>query len=171
LVVSTHPDSDHLTGLVEVLRRYGVGQVVCPDFPSDSLIYTQWGDLLAEKDVKTTIAQSGQTINFGNGIRIEVLSPTVPAGFTAGSDDNGVVLRLTDGKVSFLLTGDISAQGEFALIAERADLESSVLKVRSSWFSRLYFRRFLDAVNPQAAVISVGKNNDYGHPTTEVLDR
>ena len=146
LVVSTHPDSDHLTGLVEVLRRYGVGQVICPDFPADSLIYQQWTGLLAAKKIKITTAESGQTINFGNGIRIDVLGPTVPAGFAAGSDDNGTVLRVSDGNISFLLTGDMSVKGEFALIAEGADLGSTVLKVGHHGSAGSTSEEFLDAV-------------------------
>ena len=74
-MVSTQPQSDHITGLVEVLQRYEVKQVLEPGVPYDSSIYREWLKLVEEKQIKHGIARAGQEINLGKGITIEVLNP------------------------------------------------------------------------------------------------
>ena len=171
LVILTHPDADHLTGLVEVLKRYRVEEIVYPDFPSDQPLYTEWQQIIKDKKINITLAKTGQQISLGNGVRIDVLNPTLPPSFEAGSDDNGVVARLSIGKTSFLFTADISGQAEFALIARRADINCTVLKVAHHGSESSTTAEFLSVVKPQIAVISVGKDNKYGHPTPETLER
>jgi competence protein ComEC len=85
--------------------------------------------------------------------------------------DNGVVLRLSDGKVSFLLTSDISEEAELDLITRRADLNSTVLKVAHHGSDTSSSAAFLAVVDPQVAVISVGANNTFGHPGAETIQR
>ena len=171
LVILTHPDADHLTGLVEVLKRYRVEEIVYPDFPSDQPLYTEWQQLIKDKKISVTLAQTGQQISLGNGVQLDVLNPTVPASFEAGSDDNGVVARLSMGKTSFLLTADISWQAEFALIAHRADINCTMLKVAHHGSASSTTAEFLAVVKPQIAVISAGKDNKYGHPAPETSNR
>ena len=86
-------------------------------------------------------------------------------------DNNGMVLRLKMGKVSFLLTADIMWEAEFELIAHRADLTSTVLKVAHHGSNTSTTPEFLAVSNPQFAVISAGIDNKFGHPTDEVMDR
>lgn len=90
-----------------------------------------------------------------------------------GSDinNNSVVLSLSTGRVSFLLAADIEWEAEFKLIAFPTDLSSTVLKVGHSGSYTSTTPEFLAAVSPQVAVISVGKDNPYGHPSNEVLAR
>jgi competence protein ComEC len=171
LVVLTHPDADHLTGLVDVIQKYRVAQVLYPDFSSDTSVYQEWMALLHDRRVKSIAGQANQYIDLGNGISLNVLNPSIPAAFETSSDDNGIVLRLDDGVVSFLFTGDISALGEFTLISKRADLASSVLKVAHHGSSGSTTEELLNAVKPQIAVISVGENNRYNHPSDETLKR
>ena len=83
--------------------------------------------------------------------------------------DNGIVLRLSDGKVSFLLTSDISTEAELDLITRRADLNSTVLKVAHHGSDNSSSAAFLAVVDPQLAVISVGADNTFGHPGQETL--
>ena len=118
LVVLTHPSADHVTGLVEVLNRYKVKQVLYPDLDFESNIYGEWLRLLKEKNIKYTLAQAGQQINLGEVV-IEVLNPQIPllTGTESDIDNNGIVLRLEMGGVSFLLTADIMWEAEFELIA------------------------------------------------------
>lgn len=171
LVVMTHPDSDHLSGLVEVLQRYQVEHIICPDFSSDSSLYQRWQSLLSDRCSNVTIAAAGQRIDLGNGATIDILNPHVPPEFSEGSDDNGIVLRLAVGKTSFLLTADITAQGEFALISGRAHMESTVFKAAHHGSANSNTAEFLHVIRPLAAVISVGKDNRYGHPSPDVLSR
>ncbi|MFC1915827.1 ComEC/Rec2 family competence protein [Chloroflexota bacterium] len=173
LVILTHPDHDHLAGLVEVLRRFQVKQVLYPDLNSDSPLYDEWLKLLKEKNIKRTIAQAGQQIDLGAGAIIEVLNPqtTRPSDTDSDIDNNGVVLRLSRGKISFLLTADIRQEAEFRLIADRADLNSTVLKVAHHGSETSTTPEFLAVVNPQLAVISAGADNKFGHPDDEVLEK
>ena len=157
LVVSTHPDADHLVGLEEVLQRYNVGQVMVSGITADTALNDEWKQSLAEKGISSIQAQAGQRITLGDGVVIEVLNPVVPFQFADDADDNGVVLRVIIGQVSFLLTGDISGAGEFALITDRADLQSTVLKVAHHGSTYATTAEFLAVVEPQIAVISVGQ--------------
>ena len=172
LVVLTHPHSDHITGLLEVLQRYKVEQVLYPDLDYPSPLYQEWLRLVEEKDIECTIAQAGQQIDLGEGITIKVLHPQTPLLTGTGSDinNNSVVLRLSMGRVSFLLAADIEWEAEFELIALRADLSGTVLKVGHSGSYTSTTAEFLSAANPQVAVISVG-DNPFGHPSDEVVKR
>lgn len=100
---------------------------------------------------------------------VEVLA--AGGGSEATLDSGGIVLRVNDGKMSFLLTADITEETELNLITERADVDSTVLKVAHHGSYTATSSEFLSVVTPQVAVISVGAGNDYGHPSKEVLDR
>lgn len=172
LVVLTHPHTDHITGLVEVLQRYKVEQVLYPDLDYDTPIYDEWLVLLEEKDIKYTLAQAGQEIDLG-GVVIEVLNPQNPLllGTESDIDNNSVVLYVSMDEISFLLTADLMWEGEFELISQRAIPESTVLKVGHHGSANATTAEFLAVVNPQLAVISVGKDNDFGHPHPDVMER
>ena len=86
-------------------------------------------------------------------------------------DNNGVVLRLSWGRVSFLLTADIRGETEFELIGQRANLKSTVLKVAHHGSETSTSQQFLAAVDPQVAAVSVGEDNPFGHPSPEVWER
>ena len=170
-MILTHPHADHLTGLIEVLHRYKVKQVLYLDLDYESPLYDEWLSLIKEKDIKYTIAQSGQQIDLGEGVVIKVLNPQSPplADTQSDVDNNGVVLRLSMGDVSFLLTADIFWEAEFELIARRANLRSTVLKVAHHGSDTSTTQEFLAVVNPQIAIISAGE--DSGHPSDEVMER
>jgi len=173
LVVLTHPHADHLSGLVEVLGRYQVEQVLYPDLEYGSSLYDEWEDLIEEKGIASTLAQAGQEIDLGEGVTMAVLHPpaTLLEGTGSDTNNNSAVLRLDSGQVSFLLTGDIEWEAEFKLIASGAELTCTVLKVGHSGSNTSTSTDFLEAASPQLAVISVGEDNPYGHPYGEVVER
>jgi competence protein ComEC len=173
LVVYTQPQADHITGLVEVLQRYKVKQVLEPGVSYNSSIYQEWCNLVEEKQIKRDTAQTGQEIDLGNGTKLEVLNPPAIL-FEETSDDvdnNGVVLRLSWGQISFLFTADIREEAEFELIGQRANLKSTVLKVSHHGSKTSTTSQFLAAVDPEVAVISVGVDNPFGHPSPEIWER
>ena len=173
LVILTHPHADHITGLIEVLRRYQVKQVIYPDLDYGSPLYDEWFRVIKEKDIKCTIAQAGQQIDLGEGAVIKVLNPQIPLLTNTESDidNNGVVLELSIGDISFLLTADIWQEAEFELVNHRAIRQSTVLKVAHHGSDTSTTAEFLAVVSPQLAVISVGEDNRFGHPSNEVMDR
>jgi competence protein ComEC len=172
LVVLTHPHADHLTGLVDTIQRYRVERVLYPESDYSSPLCQQWLELIGEKDIECTIARAGQEINLGNGVKIAVLNPPASPLIGTNSDinNNSVVLHLSAGEVSFLLTGDIEREAEFELIT-RGNLSGTVLKVGHSGSATSTTAEFLAEVSPGVAVISVGKENRFGHPSGEVINR
>jgi len=173
LVISTHPSADHITGLVEVSNRYKVKKALYPDLDFESGIYRSWLRLLEEKNIECFTAQAGQRIDLGGGAIIEVLNPQTPllTDTCSDVDNNGVVLHLVMGETSFLLTADLMWEGELELTTRRANLNSTVLKVGHHGSDTSTTPQFLAVVDPRLAVIPVGVDNKYGHPTNEVMTR
>jgi competence protein ComEC len=172
MVVLTHAHDDHVTGLVEMLRRYQVEQVLYPEgIEYMSNAYSEWLSVIEEKGIKHDRAQAGQRIDLGGGATLEVLNP--PPDFLEGTesdiDNNGVVLHLKMGEISFLLTADLYGYGELYLVCERMELKSTVLQVSHHGSSTSTSEIFLAAVDPQVAVISAGADNPFGHPSDEVM--
>ncbi len=173
LVVLTQPQADHLTGLIAVLQKYKVSQVIEPDVTYTSSIYQHWRTLIKSKKIEHKIAHAGQEISLGNGIRMEIIHP--PSSLLQNTshdiDNNGLVLRLSWNKISFLFTADIHQEAEWYLTAQRANLKSTVLKVAHHGSRTSTTAGFLAVVDPEIAVISVGAANRFGLPHAEVLNR
>ena len=170
LVVLTHPHLDHMTGLLEVLQRYKVQQVLYLDTEYQTPPEKEWLSLIHDKHIKSTLATAGQEIDLGTKeTTIEVINPA--PGSTVPDMDNGIVLRLSDGKISFLLTSDITADSELDLMTRRANLKSTVLKVGHHGSDGSSSTAFLAVVDPQLAVISVGADNKFGHPGAATMQR
>ena len=173
----THPHADHLAGLVEVLSRYNVDEVLYPALASsdtgeyDKPLFDEWLRLIAEKSINSTLAESNQELSVG-GVVLDVLNPpAVPLkGTQSDVDNNSLVIRVRIGDISFLVTGDVMSEGEQEMAYERLLQQSTVLKVAHHGSDTSSTDEFLNTVMPQIAVISVGVN-DYGLPTAEVLDR
>lgn len=173
LVVLTHPDQDHLAGLVEVLQRFRVAKVLTPNLDSDSALYGEWQRLIEERNIDKTTACAGQQMALA-GATLTVLHPPDNAWCNADEDigdDNSTVLLLKMGRVSFLLTADIGQEAESYLVTRRAACRSAVLKVAHHGSATSTTQEFLDTVSPQIAVISVGTENKFGHPSPEVVAR
>jgi competence protein ComEC len=173
LVVCTQPQADHVTGLVEVLQRYKVNQVIDPEVSYNSSIYNEWLNVVEDKGIEYNIARAGQEIDLCNEIEMEVLNPPVMLYEETSHDvdNNGVVLKLTWDKISFLFTADIREDAELELIGQRANLKSTVLKVAHHGSKTSTSPQFLASVAPEVAVISVGADNSFGHPSSEVMER
>ena len=168
LVVLTHPQADHLGGLPAVLNRYDVGSVLASPVEADSAVYRAWRDALNAASLPYHEAVAGQTIDLGNGARLYVLS--APPG-ERDPNEGSIVIKLTAGRASFLLTADIESTREAALVRSGADLRATVYKVPHHGSRTSSSDGFVAAVDPLIDVISVGAENRYGHPSPEVLER
>lgn len=173
LMVLTHYHEDHVGGQVEVLRRYRVGRVLDVGWGEAGPSYGEWRKLVKEKGIEYLPAQVGQVITLGEGLRLEVLHPPSPRLKATGEDvdNNSAVLRLVAGQVSFLFTGDLQEEGEAYLVERGMALRSTVLKVGHHGSATSTSPRLLEAIDPQVAVISVGADNPFGHPSPEVMER
>ncbi|MDP3063024.1 MAG: DNA internalization-related competence protein ComEC/Rec2 [Chloroflexota bacterium] len=172
LVVATHLQEDHAGGLPETLRRYRVGRAMAPPQAGGSALAAAWRQTLDQRHVPVVEALAGQRVLLEEGIELEVLAPGARL-FDGESvaNNNGIVLRLTYGQTSFLFTADIEVEGELLLLGRRPDLRSSVLKMAHHGSDTSTSPQLLDAVAPQVAVVSVGLDNLYGHPSPAVVAR
>ncbi|OQY25798.1 MAG: DNA internalization-related competence protein ComEC/Rec2 [Anaerolineaceae bacterium 4572_32.1] len=173
IVILTHPDADHLTGLVSVLERYRVGHVFESGYTSDSPTYVRWQELLQEKQITVLNAQRGKEATLDGGLALTILHPgsTLLTGTEADSNNNSIVIRLVMGEFSALLTGDIESEVERELLRSGQALDSTVLKAPHHGADTSSTSAFIQAVNPQVVVISVGQDNHFGHPAPQVLER
>lgn len=170
LVINTHPDSDHLAGLVSLPGRYSVAQVLGPDVATDSQLYRQWELNLAEAGVSPQVGWADTQLTLGQGITATVISPGPTTVSSDDANNHSVVLYLQMGQVSFLLPGDIETPVEQAL-AQAGLQPATVLKSPHHGSNTSSSEPFLEAVNPQLIVISVGADNRFGHPSPEILER
>jgi competence protein ComEC len=171
LVVLTHPQLDHVAGLIDVLNRYDVRRVMVGPGLSESAGYDAWLDAVAVEHVIAEHPGSGTTFDLGDGVRLEVLGPTPALSDDYQLNNTSLVVRLVLGDVSFLLTGDIEASAERELIASGADLSATVLKVPHHGSATSSSPEFLAAVDPDVSVVSAGEGNRFGHPAADVAAR
>lgn len=168
-VVATHPDQDHIGGLVDLLKSYKTSDIIKTKAGSESQTYKALTEEIKKNDAETIEAKQGVNFRFPNGAVAEVIFPvaSIEAGASADSNAGSVVLRLNYGESSFLFAGDLPSGQEDSLDAAGIDF----LKVSHHGSKYSTSADFLEKINPREAIVSVGKNNRYGHPNQEVLDR
>lgn len=171
LVINTHPDSDHLGGLVSLLDRYRIEQALVADLAVSNQLFREWEKELAEAELTPVVGQAGQQLELGGGVTATVLNPGPASANFDDPNDHSVVLRLQFGQISFLLPGDIETAVEQKLVASETPLAATVLKSPHHGSRTSSSEAFLEAVAPQLVVISVGAENSFGHPSPEVMER
>jgi competence protein ComEC len=173
MVVLTHPHSDHVAGLTEILRRYDVHRVLERAVEYDSPQHIEWRRAVDAEDAEVVQARMGQQLTFDDGVILQVIGPPdrLLDHTESDTDNASVVLRLVYGEVSFLLTGDLFQDGEAFILRRGINVDSDILKVSHHGSRSSSPQSFLSAVSPTAAVISAGTENRFGHPHREVLDR
>ena len=173
VVVSTHADADHITGLVEILDRYQVGAWLDAGCEDDDTLYLQCQERLTQASIPRQTVRAGDRLELGSGLALKVLHPSarLMSDTEADANNNSVVLRLEWGQMSFLLTGDLEAAGEERLIKSHQPLAATVLKVGHHGGGGSSTAPFLASVAPSYAVISVGIENRFGHPDPAALER
>lgn len=175
LVVLTNPDADHFRGLLSVVERYRIGRFLMTNVerPIHSDEYDDLRRRIAEKGIPVTVAFTGQRLLFDGGVALTVLAPDVALSGTKAKavNDTSVVARYDAMKFSVLLTGDANEKVERGLLARRARLAATVLKVAHHGSKYASTAPFLAATRPALATLSAGRNNRYGHPSPEIVAR
>lgn len=172
IMVATHPDKDHIAGLTEALLRYHVAYLLDSDVRGDSVHAKSFEDAIEkETGIERITVRRGMRIHLGKGAYADVLFPDRDV---SGVETNtgSVALRIVYGSTSFLLAGDLPMSIEnYLATLDGTALKSDVLKASHHGSKTSTSAFWLAAVQPQVFVVSAGKDNSYGHPAAEVLDR
>ncbi|MBS4029857.1 MAG: MBL fold metallo-hydrolase [Clostridiales bacterium] len=167
LVIGTHPHADHIGGLIDVLQSIPVKEVIDPGIVHTTKTFEDYLTLIDAKDITFTVGRAGMVRDFGDGVNMFIVHPSSVN--NSSINDASIVVRMTFGQVSFMFTGDVENEEE--ILRREYDLESTILKVGHHGSKTSTGSSFLDAINPEVAVIMVGKGNRYGHPHLETLVR
>ena len=165
-VIGTHAHEDHIGGLAGALHYASAKIIYCPVTTYDSKAFRNFQKAAQQQGSSITVPHKGDTFALG-GAECRILAVNT----ASDANNTSIVLRITYGDISFLFTGDAERETEQAILDSGAEIQSTVLKVahHGSYSSTGYV--WLREVSPQYAVISVGKDNAYAHPTEEVLSR
>lgn len=170
LVVATHPDMDHIGGLIRVLKHFRVDTFLDSGTTATTQTYEDLLKVIEKKKINYQLAEQGE-YKIDPSIKLEILSP-IGEGFANDPNNNSIVLRLEYNEISFLFTGDIGELAESLYIQKYGDrLQSTVLKAGHHGGEGSSSIAFLNCVLPSIAVISCGRNNPFGHPRRDVLER
>ena len=167
VMVCSHSHEDHVGGLSGALNYATVTTAYAPVAEADTKVFSNFVYYLEEQDVSITVPEAGDTFGFGSA-QVEFLGPVEDYD---DPNNTSLVMRITYGETSFLFTGDMETKSEEDMLDAYWDLSATVLKVAHHGSDTSSSMEFLEAVDPAYAVISVGEDNEYGHPMAVVLDR
>lgn len=167
-LVFTHPHEDHIGGGVAVLKEFDVGQIYMPRTSHTTKTYEDLLLAIRDKGLSVTEAKTGKAVVDTTDLKALFLGPTKNY---EDLNNCSAVLCLTYGEVTFILTGDAESEAEKDMLAAIRVPDVDVLKVGHHGSATSTCDEFLDAVDPEVAVVSVGKDNTYGHPAPSTLDR
>jgi competence protein ComEC len=172
LVIATHPDADHIGGLAPVFKAYDVNAFMSPGIPNITTPTQALEDAVAHEIIlRTTIARRGMHIPLGGRAYAEVLFPDRNVEHLE-TNTGSIVLRVVYGETSFFLSGDSPEAVEDWLVRLDGELlESDVVKAGHHGSRTSTGEALLASADPEVVIISAGKDNQYGHPHQEVLDR
>lgn len=168
-LVATHPHADHIGGLLDIVPAFDIGKVYMPKVTTNTRTFERLLEEIRDKGLTITTAKTGVAMLQQGSVQAVFVAPS-------GSphddlNDWSAVTRLQYGETAFLLTGDAEVESEREMLASGTELRADVLKVGHHGSDSSTSEEFLEAVDPSYAVISVGADNDYGHPRQEILDR
>lgn len=167
-LISSHYDSDHMAGLIGCLNAFDVKNVISSDYEHDSKLYQSFIQTVADKGLPMQHPAVGTEFSFGSG-SFQILAPaTIDPN---DSNKNSVAIKLTNGDNSFIFTGDAENTSEKAMCESGIDLSCDVLVPGHHGSATATSWDFLQATVPEYAVISCGKDNQYGHPDKDVMDK
>ena len=173
VIILTHPHSDHVVGLVEVLKRYKVKEIYYTGAAHTTADYLAWLKEIKAQAIPLKIIKEPIILNLDQDLKLEFLYPDKDFTNQRVTDlnDTSIVSRLVYKNVKFLFTGDAGVPVEKELLASGQDLTADILKLGHHGSSSASSEEFLAAVKPSVAIVSCGLDNDFGHPHLIILKR
>lgn len=173
LMILTHPHDDHVTGLIEVLKRYQVKKILYTGVNHDSPNYIAWLETVRAKKISLTIIDRPQVIELGKDCALEIIYPNKNLSGLAveNLNNSSIIAKLVYKENKFLFVGDAEEEVEKELLKLKIDLKADVLKIGHHGSTTSTSEDFLRAVSPLKAVIEVGADNEFGHPQVRILKR
>ena len=171
MIIITNPDADHIAGFLEVLKVYKVGAVLEPGTTNNSKTYEKLERMIQEKNIPKSLAKAGMNIDMGDGAYLQVLFPDRDVSDWE-RNDGSIIMKLVYGENSIMLTGDATITTE-QIILDKYPLEFldvDILKVGHHGSYTSTRDSFVKALSPKYALVSLGKDNTYGHPHIETMD-
>lgn len=178
-IIATHPHSDHIGGLPEVISSFEIGTVIAPrvsdEMTPTTKVYERFLTALSEKGLRLTAAKTGTVYSLADeslendNTAFEIIAPIKDD--YDDLNDWSVGIRLVHGETAFIFTGDAEKGAEKDMIESGAELAADVLKTPHHGSGTSSSKAFLEAVDPSIAIISCGDDNSYGHPHAETLDK
>ncbi|MGB2762614.1 MAG: ComEC/Rec2 family competence protein [Minisyncoccales bacterium] len=171
MIILTHPEHDHMAGLIKVLKRYKINYILWTGIIRDTGEFKEWQRLIQEGGAEIKIAQAGQRIKAGE-VYLDIIYPfdNLEGREHKNVNNTSIISRLVFRENSFLFTGDVFKSVERELVDKGAALDSDILKVGHHGSKTSSSQEFIRAVSPEIAVIQCGKDNRYGHPNSETLE-
>ncbi|MED3877231.1 MBL fold metallo-hydrolase [Lysinibacillus capsici] len=166
IVVATHPDADHIGGLIPVLDNMTIEQFFDSGKVHTSQTFEEMLTRIDEKNIPYHVPKIGDDIEFDKDVNVKVLNANDQA---TDNNDASIVLKMTYGNVSFLLTGDAGVALEKEML--QYDVKATVLKAGHHGSNTSSSEEFIQAVKPEVTILSYGEDNKYGHPHAEIVDR
>ena len=172
VVVATHPDADHVTGLIPVLEKYNVGIIVVSPVDGDTKIFEKLHESIRNEHADTHVGQTGDVIDFHDGVVAHILYPGKNYHEKKNDTNDASVSMLVEyGDERFLLTGDLPTQEESKLLGQIENSHIMIYKAGHHGSKYSSGEQLLSYIKPEYTIISAGKNNKYGHPNPETIER
>ena len=166
-VVATHPDADHIGGLIAVLNSISIKEFIDSGKVHTSQTYEEMLSLVNDKNIRYTVPKAGDTVALDPTVKVDVLASDENA---SDNNDASIVLRVAYQNISFLLMGDAGHNIEKQLVQDGVDVEATILKAGHHGSNTSSLPQFIQAVSPLVTILSYGQDNKYGHPHAEVVD-
>lgn len=172
VMLMTHPDADHVTGLIPVLEKYNVGMIVLSKGEGHTQVFDDVTKHVNDEHANIQVGERGDLIDFHDGVIVKILYPS--ANYVAKKNDTNdasVSVLILYGDETFLLTGDLPSTEEGKLISAGIPKNITVYKAGHHGSKYSSGEQLLTYIRPEYTVISAGKDNKYGHPNPEAMER
>lgn len=163
-IIGTHPHEDHIGGMDDVINNIDVDKIYLPAIQTNTKTYQDVLQAIKDKNKKINSLKKGDKFNVGEA-EFEVMTDSILDKNNLNLSSN--IIRMVFNGTSFLFTGDAETENEKSITWEQTD----ILKVGHHGSTTSTSQKFLNQIKPKYAIISVGKNNDYGHPKEKILER